>query len=57
MEEHTVEHGAFGMSGAIDSCHSKELSIKKRANPRRKGIIAEMKGVSRRSSAACSSEP
>ena len=25
MEKHTVEHGAFRMSGAIDSCHSKEL--------------------------------
>jgi len=57
MEEHTVEHGAFRMSGAIDSCHSKELSIKKCANPQRKRIIAEMKGVSRRSSGACNSEP
>ncbi|MBA7641302.1 hypothetical protein ES703_48979 [subsurface metagenome] len=45
MEEHTVEHGAFRMSGAIDSCHSKELSIKKCANPQRKRIIAEMKGL------------
>jgi len=56
MEHYLVEHGAFRMTGTVNSCHSKELSIKKRARPRRKGIMAEMKGVSRRSPAACSSE-
>jgi len=24
MEEHPVEHGAFGMSGTVNSCHSRE---------------------------------
>jgi len=32
MKEHAVEHGTFRMSGAIDSCHSRESFIKKRAN-------------------------
>jgi len=56
MEEHPVEHGAFrmpvcvrsrtGRSGTVNSCHSKELSIKKRANPLQKRLIAEMTQVS-----------
>lgn len=46
MEEHPVEHGAFRMSGTVNSCHSKESSIKKRANPLQKRLIAEMTQVS-----------
>lgn len=32
MEEDAVEDGVFGMTGTIDSWHSKELSIKKWTN-------------------------
>lgn len=45
-----------GSGGTVHSCHSTEPSIKNRANPQRKRIIAEMKGVSVRSSATYSSE-
>jgi hypothetical protein len=38
MEEYTVEHGTFRMSGTVHSCHSKESSIKKRANPLQKKV-------------------
>jgi len=42
------------MSGTIDSCHSKELSIKKQPNPQRKRIIAGMKIVSVKNPERCS---
>jgi len=45
MEEHPVEHGALWMSGTVNSCHSGGSCIKKRANPLKKGLLAEMTEV------------
>jgi len=45
MEEHPVEHGALRMSRTVNCCHSRESCIKKRANPLKKGLLAEMTEV------------
>jgi len=45
MEEHPVEHGALRVTGTVNSCHSRRSFIKKRANPHRKGLLAEMTEV------------
>jgi len=45
MEENPVEHGALRVTGTVNSCHSRRSFIKKRANPLRKGLLAEMTEV------------
>jgi len=37
MEQHPVEHGAFGMSRAIDPCHSRSLESRNGPIPSGKG--------------------
>lgn len=41
MKDHPVEDGPLGITGAINPCHSKESSIKKRANPLRKKLLTD----------------
>ena len=57
VKEHPVEDGAFRMSGAENSCHSKESQIKKRANPLWERIIADKTEVSAKASADSEPEP